>query len=56
MANVRRKTDIISLANCYKVKAFKLLLHKAFEEEDARSLEAIINIAETNNKGEENNE
>lgn len=41
-----RKTNISDRAKDYKVKAWKLLLYKGFEEEDARSLEAIINIAE----------
>lgn len=50
MANVRRKTNIKDLANVHKVKAWKILLYKAFEEEDARSLEAIINIAESEHK------
>jgi len=50
VANVRRKTNITDLAKVHKVKAWKILLYKAFEEEDARSLEAIINIAEAENK------
>lgn len=50
MANVRRKTNITDLAKVYKMKAWKLLLYKGFEEEDARSLEAIINIAEAENR------
>lgn len=42
-----RKTNIKAKASEYKVKAFKLLLYKGFEEEDAASLEAIINLAES---------
>lgn len=50
MANIRRKTNIVDLAKVHKVKAWKILMFKAFEEEDARSLEAIINIAESDNR------
>ena len=46
MANVRRKSSVIEKAQVQKIRAWKLLMFKAFEEEDSRALEAIINIAE----------
>jgi hypothetical protein len=51
-----RTTNIKSKANEVKVKAWKILLSKALEEEETQALMAIIEIAESTPTGETPNE